>query len=113
MFASLPALMVYPVIEFFISYWCFGVIDGSFTNAIAWLGTLILIAITGAFFGFAIGCWIDSPEDAIQLTTLIIMIYASVAGVVVNLNAGNEIVNFLSYFSPLRYGIEIFLRLIL
>jgi hypothetical protein len=106
-------LLFYPVIVCFCSFYFFGFVDSSFSNLLGWLSTMLLTAISGATFGFLIGCIFDSDMAAIVVVQLFFILFSFGAGSLTNLGSTNVVVTFLSYISPFRYSCELFMRRLL
>ena len=71
---------------------------------------LILIVLTATSIGFFLGCILDNPSVAVNMSIMVFLPIAIFGGFFVNLKDVYSWLSWLQYFSPIRYSVEAMLR---
>ena len=109
--SSVLTFVLYPIVASFTSFYFFGLEESSVESLLTWMAILMLCAISGAFWGYALGTFVEADSTATSANMLSIMFFCYGAGIYVNMATGaNAVVRTLSYISPIRYSCELLLR---
>ena len=112
--SSVFTFVMYPLAASLTSFYFFELEESSVESLFTWMGILMLSAVAGAFWGYAMGTFVEVDSTAIQTNMLSIMIFCYGAGIYVNTGPSASIVTkVLSYISPMRYSSELLMRRIL
>ena len=109
--SSLLLILTYPILVGIPSFYFFGLKSSSFLDLLDYTACLSVTAIAGSFFGFMIGCFIESEMTAIEVCSLFITLFCLGGGCFANTGENaNLFVKALAHVSPIRYGSELILR---
>ena len=112
--STILTFVLYPIVASLTSFYFSEFDESSVDSLLAWMGILMLSAISGAFWGYSLGTFIEVDTTATQVNMLGIMMFSFGAGIYVNTATGaNVVVLILSYISPMRYSCELLMRRIL
>ena len=112
--SSVFTFVLYPIVASIPSFYFFELEESSIESLLNWMGILMLCAISGAFWGYALGTLVEADSTATSANMLSIMVFCYGAGIYANTAAGaNLVVQILSYISPIRYSCELLLRRVL
>lgn len=104
----LTCIWFYPVLVTLFSFYCFEFEYSSAEDMLTYMASLLFIALSGSFFGIAIGAFTDSQGIAILVVNLFVNLFNFGAGCLSNTGTGaNPVIKFLSWVSPVHYGVEI------
>lgn len=105
------AVWFYPVLVTIFSFYCFGLEAHSFADMLTYMAALTCIAFTGSFFGLAVGTFTNDEMAAILIGNLFVTLFNFGAGCLSNTgDDANPVIKFLSWVSPMHYGVEIIFK---
>lgn len=104
----MSVVLVYPCLLTLFSFYFFDLEYHGLVDMLTYMAALSLIALTGSFFGLFVGSFTDNDMVAILIGNLCVMLFNFGAGCFANTGEGaNPVIKFLSWISPIHYGVEI------
>ena len=108
---ALSVVLIYPCCVTLFSFYFFDLEYHSAADLFTYMASLLCIALTGSFTGLAIGTLTDQETVGILIGNLVVMLFNFGAGCFANTGDGaNPVIKFLSWVSPIHYGVEILFR---
>lgn len=111
---SIVTYMLYPFAVTMTVVWFLGLPQLGIVSFLSFWGILLLLALIGSAMGLTVGAVIPSPISALVINQSVILIFSFGAGLYANTGtSANILVKLISWLSPLHYGCELLLRLLL
>ena len=86
--SSVFTFVLYPLAASTTSFYFFKLEESSIEALLTWIGVLMLCAISGAFWGYALGTFVEADSTATSSNMFSIMVFCYGAGIYVNTAAG-------------------------
>ena len=104
----MTVVWIYPVLLTLFSFYCFDFEYSSAGDMFTYMAALYCTALSGGFFGLAVGTMTGDENVAILIGNLAITLFNFGAGCLANTGSGaNPVIKFLTWVSPMHYSVEV------